>query len=250
LVPLPGLHRAAFTRWAAAACSRTSTYPVWMPATVATNIIVFGRGLVADDHGFQLTQASTERVEALIAYVKQNRAAFNSRHGRIVFSGGWAAVEGIEPPPNVFREGSLMLGWAEAADIDGEKLARYADTYAEIESDSTLENVIRVMENGYFGDTPFSLRNPLGLVAHEAHMVRIDYLVRKIYRLPEDAVVRIVAPGVYNFSGGLPESVILLITRIAFVGTRSSDSLRRRRRILIACRYPLRTRPFQGKNKG
>jgi hypothetical protein len=78
-----------------------------VPGAFATSIIVFGRGLVADPAGFRLTRQSSERVEALVAYVRQNAAGFAARRGRIVFSGGWAgAAEGFGRPPRQYREGS------------------------------------------------------------------------------------------------------------------------------------------------
>jgi hypothetical protein len=222
-------------------CGRIGEYHVQMPDIVATNIIVFGRGLVTDDSGFRLTRASAERVKALTAYVRQNEAVFNTRHGRIVFSGGWAAAaDGIERPPSQFREGSLMLDRAQEAGIGSESLARYAEAVAEIESDSTLENVLRTKEAGYFRGVSFSADNPLGLVAHEAHLIRIDYLVRKIYGLPRNAILHVVAAGHDNFSGGFREDRLLFITRIALLGARGHDSLRHRHQLLVTSRHWLR----------
>jgi len=86
------------------------TYAAWVPGAVATRLIVFGRGLVADPAGFRLTRQSSERVDALVSYVRQNAAAFAALRGQIVFSGGWAgAAEGFGRPPPQCREGSLML---------------------------------------------------------------------------------------------------------------------------------------------
>ncbi|MGH3408221.1 MAG: hypothetical protein ACRDRJ_37830, partial [Streptosporangiaceae bacterium] len=150
-----------------------------MPGAVAARIIVFGRGLVADPAGFRLTRQSSERVEMLVSYVRQNPAGFAARRGRIVFSGGWAAAaEGFGRPPPQYREGSLMLAQAMAADIGGTGLAGYADAFQEIESDSTLANVLRIKEDGYFGGAFFTARDRLGLVAHQEHLPRIAYLVR------------------------------------------------------------------------
>jgi len=180
---------------------------------------------VADPAGFRLTGQSAERVEALVAYVRQNAAAFTAQRGRIVFSGGWAAAaDGLDRPPRQFREGSLMLDRAMAADIGGANLASYADVYPEIESDSTLENALRVKEDGYFDGTAFTARNPLGLVAHREHLARINYLVRTAFGLPGDATVNIAAPGTDARSGGLPESVLLPLTRLAFLGVRDHSS--------------------------
>jgi hypothetical protein len=215
-----------------------------MPGAFATSIIVFGRGLVAEGTGFRLTRQSSERVEALVAYVRQNAPAFAVRRGRIVFSGGWAgAAEGFDRPPRQYREGSLMRAQAMAADIGGTSLASYADAYTEIESDSTLENVLRVKEAGYFDGASFTARNPLGLVGHQEHMPRINYLIRKAFGMPGDAIVNIAAPGPESYGGGLPESVLLPITRIVLLGAHDHSSLRGRHRMLVAWSHRLRPLP-------
>ena len=215
-----------------------------VPGAVATRIIVFGRGLAAEGAGFRLTRQSSERAEALVLYVRQNAAAFTARRGRIVFSGGWAAAaEGVGRPPPQYREASLMLAQAMAADIGGRNLADYADTDAEIESDSTLENVLRIKEHGYFGGASFTPGNPLGLVAHEEHLPRINYLVRKGFGLSRDAIVDIAVPGPENYGGGLSESALLPITRVAFLGARGHSSLRSRHRMLVAWNHRLRGLP-------
>jgi hypothetical protein len=215
-----------------------------VPGAVATRIIVFGRGLEADGAGFRLTRQSSERVEAAVTYVRQNTGAFAARRGRIVFSGGWAgAAEGFSRPPPQYREGSLMLAQAMAADIGGSSLADYADTHAEIESDSTLENVLRIREDGYFDWASFTARHPLGLVAHKEHLPRINYLVRKGFRLPGDATVNIAVAGPEQYAGGLPEIVLLPVTRMAFLGVRGHRSLRSRHRMLVAWDHRLRRLP-------
>jgi hypothetical protein len=215
-----------------------------VPGAVATSIIVFGRGLVAEGTGFRLTSQSAERVDALIAYVRENAAVFAASRGRIVFSGGWAAAaEGLGRPPHRYREGRLMLDQAMAADLGGVSLASYADVYPEIESDSTLENALRVKEDGYFDGTVFTARNPLGLVAHQEHMARINYLIRRSFGLPGDAIVHIAAPGADAYSGGVPESVLLPLTRLAFLGARDHRSLRRRHQMLVAWNHRLRALP-------
>ena len=197
---------------------------------------------MADPAGFRLTRQSSERVDALVSYVSQNAAVFAERRGQIVFSGGWAgAAEGFGRPPPQFREGSLMLARAMAADVGGTSLADYADAFREIESDSTLENVLRIKEDGYFDGVSFTARNPLGLVAHREHLPRVSYLVRKGFGLPGDAVVTITAGrGRENYAGGLPESVLLPITRLAFLGARGHSSLRGRHRMLVALNHRLR----------
>jgi hypothetical protein len=220
-------------------------YAADVPDSVATNIIVFGRGLIRHNVGYRLADASAARVDALLNYIDQNKQIFADRRGTVVFSGGWAgAGQNLEKPPKQFREGSLMLNRAMAANIAGGALSEYAETFAEIESDSTLENLLRIVEADYCRDITFTPRNPLGLVAHKEHLNRIDYLARKVFNLPRRVVVQIVAPGIDKTSSGIPESLILPVTRLAFAGTSGADSLRRRQRLLIALHrtLPRRTR--------
>lgn len=126
-----------------------------------------------------------------------------------------------------------MQSRASAANIDGSKLAEYVETFAEVESDSTLENVLEIKAEDYFRGTTFTARNRLGLVAHKEHLKRIDYLVRSVFKLPRHAVSHIVVPGVDKTSSGVPESLILQVTRLAFAGASGVDALRRRQRILV-----------------
>ena len=199
---------------------------------------------MADGAAFRLTRQSSERVEALVSYVGQNAAGFAARRGRIVFSGGWAgAAEGFGRPPPDYREGSLMLAQAMAAEIRGTGLAGYADAFAEVESDSTLENVLRVKEEGHLGGAPFTARDPLGLVAHREHLPRITYLVRKAFGLSGDAMVTVTAGRGRESYGGLPESVLLPIIRVAFLGAHDHSSLRGRHRMLVAWDHRLRALP-------
>jgi hypothetical protein len=224
----------------------SSEYPTEVPDPVATNIIVFGRGLIRDDADYRLSDASAARVDALLAYIDQNKDIFADRRGKIVFSGGWSgAGENLEKPPERFREGSLMLNRAMAAHVPGGSLATYAETFAEVDSDSTLENVLHIVEADYFHDITFTTRNPLGLVGHKEHLNRIDYLARKVFNLPRGAVVHIVAPGIDKPGSGIPESLLLQVTRLTFAGASGVDSLRRRERLLVALNRTLPRRTHQ-----
>lgn len=221
-------------------------YPACMPDAVASNIIVFGRGLVAENGSFALTQASAERVDALLAYVKQNVDVFKLCHAKVVFSGGWAAAaDGIEKPPARFREGTLMLARARESHIMGESIDSYADAFLEIESESTLENVLLTRDAGCFAGILFNASNPLGLVAHADHMIRIDYLVRKIFGLPPRAIRHIAVPGGDGSSGGISERMILSITRLALLGASSDKAMRRRHRYLVVSRDLLNSHRFR-----
>ena len=129
-----------------------------------------------------------------------------------------------------------MLEHGRDLEVSGEVLSRYADLTAEIESDSTLENVLRIKENGYFAGISFTAVDPLGIVAHPGHIERIEYLVRKVFGLPDIAVLRIVAPAIDKLSGGLSEHVMMPLTRLFFFGARSHVALRRRQHILAVGR--------------
>lgn len=201
-----------------------------MPETTATQIIVFGRGLDRTGSGFVLSEASRARVEAAVSYIADRSDRFLVRRGTVVFSGGWAgAAEGLPPPPAEFREGALMLQLAR------ERLPNvheYASLYAETESDSTLENCLRIKEAGIFRGVELTPDNPLGLVAHHGHMDRAEYFTRKAFRLQRRCVRHIFAAGQDRLSGDRPEETMLRLTRIACFGAHSASGLRARHRLL------------------
>jgi hypothetical protein len=97
---------------------------------------------VAEGTGFRLTQQSSERTEALVAYVRQNAAAFAARCGRIVFSGGWAgAAEGFGRLPRQYPEfASIDL----VAQDPGELKYSHSSAYLSALSPGTRLNVANV----------------------------------------------------------------------------------------------------------
>jgi hypothetical protein len=216
-----------------------------MPGSVATSIIVFGRGLYVNEAGLCLTNASVERVKALMDYIEENRSVFDVHRATVVFSGGWGALSKIRMPPVQFREGALMFKYAQLLPAGGKDFSEFVNSYIEIESDSTLENVLRTKEAGYFRNVSFSAANPLGVVAHAGHQQRVDYFVRKVFGLPREAVLHINAHGSDHRSGLLPEEVVFLLTRLAFIGATSHSSLRRRQRLMLIAHSPLRARSVQ-----
>jgi DUF218 domain len=205
---------------------------------IATHLIVFGRGLDRAGSGFVLSESSRARVEAAISYIADRSDRFLARRGTVVFSGGWpGAAEGLPPPPGEFREGALMLQLAR------ERLPsvhKYASLYAETESDSTLENCLRVKEAGIFRGVEFTPDNPLGLVAHQGHMDRAEYFTRRVFRLQRRCVRRIFAAGQDRLSGDRPEETMLRLTRIACFGAHSASGLRARHRLLSGTAERLR----------
>lgn len=202
-----------------------------MTESVATDLIVFGRGLERTDDAYQLTEAARLRVQTAMAYLRTHAQVFQERHGRIVFSGGWAgAAEGLAPPPAAFREGTLMLRLAQslAGPQDG------AELLAETESDSTLENALWVHELGFFDGVEFGPERPLGLVAHEGHLQRAEYFTRKVFGLPRGHLRLIRVEGPDHCAHGLSERRTLTVSRIACFGARTPASLRARHRLMTA----------------
>lgn len=201
--------------------------------TSVTEFIVFGGGLKADSSTIELSQSSVLRVKALVNYVRENRAAFFGRRGRIVFTGGWpGAAKGMEPPPVNLREAMLMQLLADQL-LSDEKLGSYADINVEIDSDSSAENVLRVKEYDFFKGTEFTPVRPLGLVSQAGHLKRINYLVQKILGLQGDSLLDIVAPEPAEPSSRLAEKLILTGTRLAFAGASDYRSFRARHDLLV-----------------
>lgn len=213
---------------------------------IAYGIIVFGRGH-EPGRVDRLSRASLVRVERLREYVAEHAAAFEARPATVVFSGGWAGAAGAvtERPADELREGSLMAAAARDLHVGGAPLTRFARIEAETESASTLENAIQV-QAGHFFDGPgldgmaFDANRPLGLVAHAGHVERAAYFCRKVFGLDRAALLPIVAVGGDQLSAGLPEPLMNLVTRAAFVGARRPEALLRRERALIHLARTLR----------
>jgi hypothetical protein len=202
---------------------------------LAANVIVFGRGISTDKTGVCLSEPSLARVHAVASYIEDNLSAFSLHRPRVVFSGGQTSVargKDIVLTPQ-FSEASLMLEYARGLRIGNKaSLDGYADMYAEVESDSTLENVLKVKEGRYFMKAVFTAESPLGLVAHREHLKRIHYLVSRVFELSDDAIVDIIASGDDTPKIGVSEGCMLALTRLAFFESHSHASLRRRQRLL------------------
>ena len=213
-----------------------------METGIATNLIVFSRGLDVGPDGSDVTlsKASRSRVEAALVHIGTHADLFqacstSARRGRVVFSGGWASAAANMPPtPEQFREGRLMLRLARARSVNGAGLDTYVDAFAEVESESTLENVILARKGGWFADRTFTAADPLGLVAHAEHIDRVDYFARKVFGLAGTAVQHIVASGEDRKSRGTSEETLYRATRVACFGAVTPDALRRRERLMLA----------------
>src|SRR5690625_1158645 len=221
---------------------------------VATDLIVFGRGLEAASPSgeLHLTEAARGRVDAALDYVAANTDAFHARAvadgrpGQVVFSGGWpGAAAGMPAPALEQREGNQMLDrfraqWPEPVGQLGLGL------YAEVRSDSTLENALCIWEDGCLAGREYSAERPLGLVAHAGHMLRVVYFIRKVLGLGPESVAHILAEGPDNFFR-VPERRSYQVTRLCCLGARRPAALRRRHRWMVKTgRHllrPVRTKP-------
>ena len=206
------------------------------------NIIVFGRGLKVDGADFHLSEASKERVRALVDYIEANKQTFTLQPARVIFSGGWGAAAKVKAPPKECREGALMLKYAHALPVSGKDFSYYANSTIEIQSDSTLENVLRTKEASYFKRTSFTTVNPLGIVAHAGHLKRIEYFISKIFELPKSSILHITAHGVDDSGGIMSEKMLFTLSRLAFIGADDHSVLRRRQSLALMVHHFLQSR--------
>lgn len=205
-----------------------------MSQVIAKHIIVFGRGLDINGSKTKLSTASEGRVDAFLNYVVSNADTFKIAPGIVIFSGGYAgASENIKAPDYKFREANLMFERIKDAAIEGRPLSDYVKIYTEVESISTLENVLNIHENGYLKDIVFSTKNPLGLVTHDSHFPRIEYFIHKILGLSGDQTLLIKATNKDRTVSIIPESLMYYITYITFFGAHRQLTLRRRERFMI-----------------
>jgi len=193
---------------------------------------VLGRGLAAEGDRYELTPASQSRVRALVTYIESHSPAFSGRPAQVVFSGGWSeSVLGPDPPPAEYREGVLMTRLAVASGLMSGPLRGRADLYTEDNSRNTLENFLCTKDVAPFRGVTFTEANPLGIVAHSAHLKRAAYLARKVFRIRADAIQAIVAEG-DDKSALAPEPLMLLMTRIFCLGVYSPARLHQRQRLM------------------
>lgn len=184
-------------------------------------LLVFGRGVCAGPDGYRLSTASAQRVAAAVHHAGPGSL--------VIFSGGWSS--GQPEPPSGFREGDLMLALARHLGLD-----RRARLVAETRSRTTLENLVRVVQDGLLSGRSFDVDGPLGLVSHAWHLPRIRYLAGKVLRLPARAMVDIPAPG----TGSDREVLLRLGSRLCFAGVRAPQRLIRRERLLTHIARPWR----------
>jgi hypothetical protein len=191
----------------------------------ATALLVFGRGVSAAGEHYTLTPASSARVQAATDYATAHPGV-----SRVIFTGGWAeATEGAAAPPAGDREGDLMLREALAAGLD-----RHVELCAETRSRSTLENLLRTVEDGLLDGYTFDAVHPLGLVSHREHLPRIRFLAAKVLRLPARALLDVPASGAETPLPWRSERAARVIARLGFLGAREPATLLRRERRMVA----------------
>lgn len=214
-----------------------------MSEAVAVNIVVLGRGLRVDGSDFHLSEASKERVRALVNYIEANVQVFTLQPARVIFSGGWgAAAAKLKAPPDQCREAALMLKYAHALPVNGNDFSSYAHSDIEIQSNSTLENMLRMKEAGYFNGASFTAANPLGIVAHADHQKRIDYFIGKVFEWPRSSILHITAHGDDDSYGVTSEKILYPLSRLAFIGANDHSVLRRRQSLALNVLRHLPTR--------
>lgn len=198
-----------------------------MSEFVATNLLVPGRGHeLGPDGSLELSESAVQRVSAAVLYFEQNRDAFEQSldegtGGIIVMSGGYAALataNRMAPPRYERREGTLMTSLAEEMGIPSHYLRNEAS------STSTMENVLRTYEAGYFGD--LSAENPLGIVTQEPQLARLTWFAQKIFKVAPDALVHIDAPGEEDEQIQRDERKLLRITESAYGVAHTPNGLR------------------------
>ncbi|MEU4236126.1 YdcF family protein [Actinoplanes sp. NPDC026619] len=185
-------------------------------------LLVFGRGVRWTGDAWELTAAGAARVRAAMRYV-----AANAPHRpRVIFTGGWPeASTGAAPPPPGAREGDLML----RAAIDA-GLGAHADLHAETRSRSTLENLLRTVEDQLLEGYAFGAAHPLGLVTHDWHLPRARFLAGKVLGLRGAALLDVPATGGEHHN----DRAALLAARLGLIGARRGRVLLRRERMMVA----------------
>lgn len=216
----------------------------------ATVLLVFGRGVVADDHGYRLTAEGVARTRAAVAYVRAHAAEFRAApDARVVFTGGWPhGPAGAPDPPTGCREGELMRALARDAGLDA-----YARLDAETRSRTTLQNLALTVQDGLLGAAGFTPARPLGLVSHPWHLPRIRLLAARALGLRGAQLLDVPVTGPDAVPAGR-ERAARVACRIGYLGLRTPEALLRRERGLTRAAHRverlLGTRGFAARRAG
>jgi hypothetical protein len=211
--------------------------------TVSTNILVPGR---AQNHlldgSLELSESGIARVDTAVAYFEANRDAFaesleRDTGGIIAMAGGYAALASsgrMQAPPYRQREGTQM--YERALDCVPPQYLANVPT-----STSTLENILSVHESGLFMDvSPYS---PMGVVVEEhtaaegeengqySQWARVLWFVRRVYKLPSEAVILIPTPTRLSDAEQADERKLMRATRLLYGPAHTANGLRRAEKI-------------------
>jgi hypothetical protein len=192
----------------------------------AVNVLVAARGhsLAHPEH---LGLSCIQRVDTTIAYYDKHEDEFNrgreaGKNPSIVMSGSHATMATgyrIPAPEAGKREGSLMLDRAARGGIPLEYL------HKSITGTTTLEVVLRPLEEGYFRDV--SANNPLGIVTQKTQWERLSWFAVRVYDLSPDCLQLIAAPGEDDPQIQADEGKLMRMTRIVYGPARTPQALRR-----------------------
>ncbi|MEV0002716.1 YdcF family protein [Micromonospora sp. NPDC050980] len=194
---------------------------------IATVLLVFGRGVVADGGGgYRLTGESVARARAAVTYVRAHAAEFRAATGaRVVFTGGWPhGPAGAPDPPAAYREGELMRALAREAGLDG-----YARLDAETRSRTTLQNLALTVQDGLLGPARFTPAHPLGLVSHPWHLPRVRLLAGRVLGLRGAELLDVPVTGPEPVPARR-ERAARVASRLGYLGLRTPEALLRRER--------------------
>lgn len=203
-----------------------------MTSGVATNIIVPGRGHeIAPDGSLSLSASALQRVHTAVDYFNTHRLAFEQADndgsgGVIIMSGGYAGLatgNKMSPPPHSQRESTLMYRLAKEEGVPERYLRNSAS------STSTLENMLRVSEEGYFDK--LSPENPLGIVTQHSQWNRLNWFAQKVFKLPPEAVLLVPSPGEEDANVMREEQKLMRITKVIYGLAETPYGLRRAERI-------------------
>lgn len=198
---------------------------------VAHEFLIFGRGSVASpDGGRALSDMGEERVLAVGQYLEKN---IFMGAVKVMFSGGWAAGEGLSRPADEFLEANMMRDF----DLEFHAIPTTVDGPGDVKqvvhkavqpfSYSTISDAVYAARSGFFGDRPFpfTAEHPIGVVAQAreganpedidqgGHMARCIDATMSALRIPRNAIVPVIAAGEDTPGSGISEETVTKITR-------------------------------------
>lgn len=186
-----------------------------------------------EERARELTEAGKDRVRAIGAYAlshEKELAERAKRFGRpalyVLFSCGYAAASGQEPPSEEYREARLMMDFAKEMNM----LDYFKDIVEfgeQIESSTTIGDAVYAAESDFFpghGGKTFSPNRRFGVVSHPDHMARCVDAIRWAFGLKQEDILEINAQGDDLNTVGTAEVVTRLLMRVGTLGTHHSHN--------------------------